>query len=288
MSRRHGSVPGKILQGLLILVLLLILAGAAGAVGKSGRDSLPDTGLGSYAADPEPMTVAECGRCHLYQFKTLKDEGGAHRFACTDCHEVFHAYNPRKNNFAELMPACGNCHSLPHGEKQTDCLSCHENPHAPRVRLSMQKLAGSCGDCHRQPAEQLQKFPSAHSGQACMDCHSQRHGRMPTCFECHEAHFPNQALDACLKCHPVHKPRETVFTADAAAATCAACHNEVFLKWSKTPSRHGQVNCTVCHTRHGYLPACTDCHKAPHPPQMLARFNNCLVCHADPHDPPIK
>jgi hypothetical protein len=270
------------------MLVLAVAATAAAVTEKAGRPNLPAAAPDPYAADPEPMTVAECGRCHRHQFKALKDEGGAHRFACTDCHEVFHAWNPRKNNFAELMPKCGNCHGLAHGEKQTDCLSCHADPHAPRARLSLHALAGNCGDCHRQPAEQLQEFPSAHSGQACQDCHSQRHGRIPTCFECHEAHFPKQALATCLACHPAHKPRETLFAADSDAATCAACHDAVFLKWSKTPSRHGQVNCTVCHGRHGSLPACTDCHQPPHSPQMTAKFKSCLGCHLDPHNLPVK
>lgn len=288
MSRRHSLVRGGLLLSSALFLLSLSGPGAVEAAAPSGRGSLPDALPGSYATDPEPMTTAECGRCHLHHFKALKNEGGGHRFNCTDCHEVFHAYNPRKDNFSELMPACSNCHSLPHGEKQTDCLACHVNPHAPKTQLSLQALAKNCADCHNQPAEQLKKFPSAHSGQACQDCHSQRHGRIPSCFECHQPHFPNQALAACQACHPVHKPRETVFAADSAAATCAACHNDVFLKWSKTPSRHGQVNCTACHSKHGLVPNCTECHKSPHPPQMLARFSTCLVCHVDPHDLPIK
>lgn len=289
MSRWLRPVSRSILPGLAILFFLFAAAVSAAAVTeKTGRSDLPVTAADPYAIEPEPMTVAECGRCHQHHFRTLKNEGGAHRFDCRQCHEVFHAYNPRKNNYAELMPACGNCHGLPHGDKQADCLACHANPHAPKTQLSLAVLAKSCTDCHRQPAEELKQFPSAHSGQACQDCHSQRHGRIPSCFECHQPHFPNQALSTCAGCHPVHKPREIVFAADSAAATCADCHSGAFGKWSKTPSRHGQVNCTACHSRHGFVPNCADCHQSPHPPQMTARFNDCLVCHMDPHDLPIK
>lgn len=289
MNRPARAVSRSIFRGLFLLTVLLAAAASAAAVPeKAGRSDLPAAAADPYAVEPEPMTVAECGRCHQHHFRTLKNEGGAHRFDCRQCHEVFHAYNPRKNNYAELMPVCGNCHGQPHGDKQVDCLACHENPHAPKTQLSLQVLAKSCADCHRQPAEELKQFPSAHTKQTCQDCHSQRHGRIPSCFECHTGHFPDQPLDACLACHPVHKPKETVFTADATAATCAACHDEAFAKWSKTPSRHGQVSCTTCHTRHGLVPDCTACHQKPHPAQMTARFDNCLVCHVDPHDLPIK
>lgn len=241
-----------------------------------------------YAADPAPMAVTECGRCHPGQFGNLREAGGAHRFDCRDCHEVFHAYNPRKNNYAELMPECAKCHSMPHGPQQTECLSCHENPHAPKRAPALTKLTGKCAQCHPKPAEQLRDFPSAHTKQGCEACHSQRHGRVPVCSECHKPHFQGQAEKGCRGCHPVHRPKEISLALDADARTCGACHGKVFSIWTDTKSKHGTVNCSVCHTKHGVKPACTDCHRPPHDPKMLAKFKGCLSCHLDAHNLPVK
>jgi predicted CXXCH cytochrome family protein len=241
-----------------------------------------------YAAQPQPMTVAECGRCHPIQFGSLREAGGGHRVDCRDCHQVFHAYNPRRGNYAEIMPRCEGCHDVPHGKEQRDCLSCHGNAHAPRQGLVMSKLIGVCGRCHEGPAQQLKQFPSAHSEQACQDCHSDRHGRIPECSECHEPHFQGQAMTGCTECHPVHNPRSPALPVDAAPQVCAACHKAVYENWSGTTSRHGKVACAVCHTQHGAVPACTDCHQPPHDPKMMARFNGCLGCHLDAHNLPTK
>ena len=277
----------------LIICFICVLGFASFANAETTEPAPQETAADNspqdlYAAQPKPMTVTECGRCHPNQFNNLRDHGGAHRFDCRDCHEIFHAYNPRRNNFAEIMPSCSQCHDAPHGATQTDCLNCHLNPHAPRTVFSMQRLDKSCADCHKEPAEQLQKFPSAHTQQTCQTCHSERHGRIPNCDECHSPHYEGQAQTACLACHPVHKPLQTNFTADADARTCAACHGDVFGTWSSTPSKHGTVNCTVCHTQHGKIPACTDCHTPPHDPKMMAKFKSCLGCHLDPHNLPIK
>ncbi|MDW7710817.1 MAG: hypothetical protein SCH98_10105 [Deferrisomatales bacterium] len=241
-----------------------------------------------YAVEPEPMTVAECGRCHPSQFRNLKESGGGHRFDCRDCHRIYHAYNPRRGNYADLMPPCSNCHSAPHGDEQGDCLSCHENPHAPRLALAMQKLAEVCGDCHKEPAEQFRSFPSAHSQQDCQTCHRDRHGRIPDCSECHGPHFEGQVGSTCAECHPAHKPLETALPVGADPKTCAACHDKVFIKWLNTQSRHGQVNCAVCHARHRLKPECTACHQPPHDPRFTAKFKSCLGCHLDVHNLPAK
>lgn len=278
-------------SGLALLAGAALLAALAGlSFSAESRPAPKAAGSGAdlYAVDPQPMTVAECGRCHTLHFGQLKKDGGRHRFDCRDCHQVFHAYNPRKANYAEIMPKCGECHGTPHGTKQVECLGCHVNPHAPVRAPAVAKLAGLCADCHVSPADQMKAAPSAHAKLACEVCHSERHGRVPVCSECHKPHFAAQAAPACLQCHPAHRPLETKFVADSDAKTCAACHDEVFQKWSKTPSRHGKVNCTTCHKAHRAVPQCTECHKAPHAANMMAKFSGCLGCHLDVHDPPTK
>jgi hypothetical protein len=241
-----------------------------------------------YDVEPEPLTVADCGRCHVTHFRQIRQDGGQHRFDCRECHEVFHAYNPIRGNFAELMPECAQCHTPPHGEKNNDCLACHENPHTPlRIPFS-DRLVSTCGECHQSPAAQLKQFPSAHSEQGCQTCHPQSHGKILNCFECHKPHFEKQPLTECVTCHQVHKPLQIALLPNSSTKTCGDCHSEVLEKWTRTPSRHGQVNCGECHTSHGSVPQCSSCHPSPHSEGMLAKFTSCLECHVDAHDLPVR
>jgi hypothetical protein len=275
---------------LCLLLLLALLLGACAVVAagdkSSGSDKRAEKGSGLYDTLPQPMTVAECGRCHLRHFTDLREEGGAHRFACQDCHQTFHAYNPRRNNYDELMPDCGLCHTPPHGDQLQGCLDCHQNPHAPLLLPSSQVLGSFCKDCHQPVSGALLAAPSAHTDLACADCHSQQHRRSPACAECHQPHLKDQPESACRQCHPVHQPLR-INMAVGDTATCGACHGEVYTRWSSTRSRHGQVTCSDCHTDHGYVPACTDCHSQPHEEKMLSKFPNCLTCHGDVHDMPV-
>ncbi len=250
----------------------------------------PTTGAALYEMEVTPLTPADCARCHTTQFQALKTSDSKHRFECQGCHEVFHAYNPTKNNWKQIMPQCSNCHQLPHGQKFTDCGSCHQNPHSP---LNIPYSGGAlvtkhCADCHGSPASQVKQFPSAHTEVGCTNCHHDKHGYVPSCFECHAPHYPEQPLEACTECHPVHKPLQIAFTATTGARTCDGCHSTVYSQWKNTPSKHGQVNCTVCHTEHGLIPQCNTCHGKPHSDNLLGKFPNCLTCHLNPHDLPVK
>jgi hypothetical protein len=273
-------------------LLLAVFLGACAAVAagdKASRESsAQELPADPYGVLPEPMTTVECGRCHLRHFTDLREEGGAHRFACQDCHQTFHAYNPRRNNYDELMPDCGQCHMpWPHGETMGNCLDCHQNPHAPLLLPSAQALGQVCRQCHPAEEDALRLEPSAHSEQACIDCHSQRHGQSPACAECHQPHLPNQPQSACLQCHPAHMPLHIELVGGEGTPTCAVCHEGVYDLWTKTASRHGEVSCALCHTRHRHLPACADCHSAPHDEKMLSKFPDCLTCHGDVHDMPV-
>lgn len=250
---------------------------------------LPQVNEGLYAVTPTALQPAECGQCHADQYANLKNSGGKHRFACQECHAVFHAYNPRKNNYAELMPLCSACHGQQHGPKQADCLNCHQNPHAPLRVPAMERLANACADCHNGPAKELQKFPSAHTEQGCQSCHHEKHGYIPNCAECHDGHYADQPLADCMTCHVrVHAPLQIGFPGTAKVQTCSACHDDVYGKWQKTPSKHGQVSCVTCHQQHGKIPDCRECHNEPHNKKQLEMFPKCLSCHLDVHDLPVK
>ncbi|MFA7060721.1 MAG: hypothetical protein WC156_07880 [Pedobacter sp.] len=241
-----------------------------------------------YAVDPKPLSNVECGQCHTKIYINLKTDGGRHKFQCQECHRVLHAYSPVKKNWQELMPRCNDCHILPHGEKFPDCSSCHGDPHAATKITETEILTNSCVICHGKQFDELQKFPSAHTKLSCRDCHT-THGFLPNCNACHKSHYEGEDFATCAtECHPVHMPLEINYKKDANARICWACHGKIHAVWQKSPSNHAHVNCADCHSKHGYIPACSECHAMPHSKQLLERFPNCLTCHLDPHDPPVK
>lgn len=280
----------KPIQGLLsaLVVAGLVLIGPVAADAASDGSPGEGSAVGLYAAEPAPLTPVECGQCHPQHFRGLKDEGGRHQFECQNCHQVFHAFNPLKGNYADLMPRCSACHDQLHGTKHVRCLTCHTDPHAPLRAPAFAQVKDACADCHAGPAKQLKDQPSKHTQQACALCHHDSHGYIPSCFECHQPHFPQQPLSACAECHPVHQPKQISFTPATEAVICRDCHGEVFHKWQGSPSKHAQVNCTSCHTQHAKIPGCGECHQSPHPEAQLRMFPNCLDCHLDVHDLPVK
>lgn len=242
-----------------------------------------------YAADPVPMTPSQCGQCHTSHFKTVRTDGGKHQFECQKCHQVFHAYSPKKANYDALMPKCDSCHNQPHGKTMTDCGTCHTNAHAPKKVVMGQRLLNNCTECHGGPKQQLAQFPSKHTKVSCQKCHTS-HGYIPNCSACHKPHYPNQPAASCLKCHPVHKPTQISWDATTATTeTCNACHSKVVSKLKGSKSRHSKVGCVECHKdKHKFKPNCQMCHPAAHKPEFLKRFPKCLTCHIDAHDPPAK
>ncbi|MEJ2200485.1 MAG: hypothetical protein P8X63_05675 [Desulfuromonadaceae bacterium] len=251
-------------------------------------EPVPAVPKNPYEATLAPLTVADCGRCHSSYFNMIKKEGGRHQFDCRDCHQKFHAYNPQRGNWADIMPKCASCHTLPHGSKQTQCLACHANPHTPNNVLVSDLLNNNCADCHASPVSQLQQFPSKHTQVACSDCHTS-HGYIPSCFMCHEPHYEQQPVASCLPCHPVHQPLQIVFQQGMELKTCSGCHASVYGVWSGSHSKHAQVSCMDCHKQHAQIPSCSECHGAsPHNASLHEKFPNCLTCHLDPHDPPVK
>jgi hypothetical protein len=286
MKRRHIFTPKGTAFIVALLLSLATAALAAGAKKIATVEIPPAPEL--YAAEPQPLTVTQCGQCHPGVFKSLKNDGARHRFGCQNCHTTFHAYNPKKGGWEALMPKCGSCHAEPHGKQITDCANCHTNPHSPKKVAMEARLVNACGDCHTSPKEQLAAFPSKHSKLGCTRCHTS-HGFKPTCFTCHKPHHEGQEIATCTKCHQVHKPKVVTYAKDAPAVTCGSCHGKIYAKWQKTASKHGKVNCATCHhDKHGYVPKCTECHGLPHKKSIHEHFPNCLSCHLDVHDLPAK
>jgi hypothetical protein len=242
-----------------------------------------------YAIEIAPLTLADCGRCHFSIFELIKNEGGKHKIDCVQCHTKYHAYNPIRQNWQEIMPKCQTCHGLIHGEKFSTCLACHSNPHAPKTQMAMtSEFAKVCGDCHSNVAQELQMNLSKHTQVACSLCHHQKHGYIPSCMECHKPHTAEQTVKECLSCHPVHMPLKISYTDSVKNEVCGACHGQVYNKIKATASKHGQVACAKCHSKHKYIPKCEECHGKPHGDVVLKKFPNCLQCHVDVHDLPSK
>ncbi len=277
----------RVIAGMVALFVALTGAAFAAQEGKKIATVTIPPAPELYGTEPQPLTVTQCAQCHTSVFRSLKNDGGKHRFDCQKCHATFHAFNPKKGGWDEIMPKCSTCHADPHGAKIVDCANCHANPHAPKKVAMTARLTNACGDCHAEPRDQVVKFPSKHSKVACQKCHTS-HGYKPVCSACHKPHFQGQEASTCIKCHPVHKPREITYANDTPAVTCGACHGKVYAKWQKTPSLHAKVNCATCHhSRHRYVPQCTECHPTPHKKEILAKFPKCLGCHLDVHDLPV-
>ena len=288
MGSRHflGLKKGLLPFCIQLAVLMLATQVFAASGGKIATVTIPPTPE-IYAAEPQPLTVNQCGQCHPGAFGNLKNDGGKHRFDCRKCHTAFHAYNPKKGGWDAIMPKCASCHAEPHGKTVTDCAGCHTNPHAPRKVAMEARLLNACGECHAGPKEQLVKFPSKHSKLSCQTCHTS-HGYKPSCFTCHKPHHEGQALATCNKCHQVHKPLQIYYEKDSPAVTCGSCHSRVYTKWQSTPSKHRKVNCATCHhTKHRLVPNCSECHGTPHKKEIHDRFPKCLSCHLDVHDLPV-
>lgn len=284
------------------LGVLLTGCGPAGTTGapessakQKGEADTPASAI--YAMKIEPLTPVECGRCHNYQFKWLQDKGGKHQLDCTACHVQFHTYNPRKGNWDEIMPKCQDCHDLPHGKDIIACMECHQQPHAPKViqfaRLEEpvpgQEGVVVCAVCHKNEGTEFAKFPSIHNTELnCQGCHAEVHGTIPSCLDCHKPHVEKQEYGECLLCHSPHSASNIrQYPEDVPNTACSACHNTVYNNLQANVTKHSSLQCATCHSSHGKIPTCQDCHGEPHGEGLLKRFGSCLDCHVDPHNLPV-
>lgn len=243
-----------------------------------------------YDKEIEALTTIECGQCHYSIFQALKKSGGLHRIDCVRCHREYHVYNPRKQNYDEIMPECIWCHQSPaggpfHGDEESlpPCLNCHADPHKP-LMIPMGELYSTCAACHAEQGQEVKDYPSMHTEVPCADCHAEKHGYIPGCDMCHESHSPAVEMSSadCMSCHPVHKPTQIAYEADTDSLICAGCHGGVYQMLQDNVTAHTSVPCAECHPSHGEALSCADCHGQPHPASMNA--TNCGECHGIAHD----
>ena len=59
---------------------------------------------------------------------------------------------------------------------------------------------------------------------------------------------------------------------------CVTCHTQQIAKLKQVKSKHSALACSYCHSVHGKIPLCTQCHR-PHSSEMVA--GDCKKCHQD-------
>jgi predicted CXXCH cytochrome family protein len=238
-----------------------------------------------YEITPKPLNFEECIRCHYPHFTMLKEKGGKHQRECTFCHTTFHAYNPKKQNWDEIMPKCQNCHGLKHGEKFPICLTCHKNPHMIKEKIKVtEEFSPLCGQCHSRINDEINQNQSKHTSLGCAFCHSNEHGYKPQCFDCHKGHIEGQTYKDCLSCHKPHSPLKIpAFAANTPQEICASCHAKPYEKLNIAGGKHKSVGCVKCHTAHKFIPDCRTCHGQPHNEALHKKYPKCTECHVDVH-----
>lgn len=138
--------------------------------------------------------------------------------------------------------------------------------------------AGDCVKCHEEIVLTLQRKGEAHR-QLCLDCH-QGHPPadmeiVPSCSRCHQD-GPHFTLPGCLTCHTdPHQPLEISFSRDI-TGPCLDCHAEQSEQLLANPSIHSKLACSACHTFHGQIQPCQNCH-LPHADTMGG--DSCKGCH---------
>ena len=260
---------------------------AALASGTASREKSP------YEMNIEPLTTAECGQCHFSIFQAIKTEGGKHQIDCVRCHTEYHVYNPRKQNYDQIMPKCASCHLNEKGEpfhgthpSVTPCLNCHADPHKPLL-IPASEVEPACAFCHMKEGGEIKNYPSKHTTEvACSDCHAEKHGYIPDCDACHESHSPEAELASndCMACHPVHKPTQITYGEKTTRSIiCAGCHGNAYNLLQKKETKHTAVKCSECHPAHKEIPPCSRCHGEPHPKSMMIDVSQCGECHGIAH-----
>ena len=228
------------------------------------------------------LSNSDCKKCHTAATKGILENGGLHKTAvtCQDCHE---GHPPE---IKEIIPSCNQCHEgKPHYELE-GCLSCHSNPHTPKIITLAENLTDACLTCHAEQKPQLVEFESAHSQLDCTSCHQDTHGKIPSCMDCHAGgHSPEMVQADCGNCHQAHKPLKVTYSDDLASKQCGSCHDMAFTQLMASPTKHRDVSCVTCHkTEHKMVPKCQDCHGEPHPASITAKFKSCGDCHNIAHD----
>jgi predicted CXXCH cytochrome family protein len=225
---------------------------------------------------------ADCAKCHARQAADIDAKGMAHKtqIGCQDCHVGHPPEVPKE----KMIPACSNCHTGKPHFQLAKCLSCHRNPHTPKVITFGKDVTDPCLTCHSQQIAKLKSNPSKHSKLNCSFCHDV-HGKIPQCVQCHKSQSADIGAGDCKKCHQAHMPLAVTYADDTPNKFCAACHSRVNSVLTASKSKHSKALCVSCHQKkHRAVPNCSDCHGKQHPAAIMAKFPVCGTCHNTAHD----
>jgi len=143
-----------------------------------------------------------------------------------------------------------------------------------------------CARCHESVFNTIRDRGGLHR-QECRTCHETFHTyrpgnrwqqAVPQCESCHgETHGAN--FKDCLSCHGnPHAPIAGLVNMTVLAKNCANCHTDQAAELQQYPSAHSEEQCDSCHhSRHGYVPKCTECHDEPH--TAFVDNSGCTGCH---------
>lgn len=238
-----------------------------------------------YAAELQPLSTEECGRCHLSIYNLIRNEGTKHQIDCTRCHKQYHIYRPEKVSYEDILPQCETCHGQPHGAAFAECFDCHVDAHAPTKIPSPSSMEEECSTCHPKVGKEITAHMSAHTDLDCSSCHHSKHGYIPECMECHDPHTGKMTQADCLACHPPHRPMHIICPDLTSQETCAACHDEAYDLLKVSGTKHTALLCTKCHPgEHKSILQCEDCHGKPHGEAIMKKFETCGGCHGVAHD----
>ena len=157
----------------------------------------------------------------------------------------------------------------------------------PIGNASSETLSDSdCIKCHKKEVTFISSAGGKHQLVGCLDCHKGHYPMIakekmkPSCSECHSGK-DHYTLPNCLGCHQnPHTPLNIVLTGNL-KKECATCHANVLEEIDTFKSKHTNLACNDCHSKHGEKPECLNCH-TPHLEGQ--KHKDCLSCHK-PHSP---
>ena len=147
-----------------------------------------------------------------------------------------------------------------------------------------------CSQCHIGVFRLLKADGARHQKQ-CVFCHEEYHtyapGKveykesLPLCQSCHgQPHGSGPEVTACSNCHSnAHSP---LILPDIKDDKCEKCHAGPPKELRDNQTLHTDVVCSDCHTTHGHIPSCYDCHSeaAGYPYHLMGvEQSTCLGCH---------
>ena len=147
-----------------------------------------------------------------------------------------------------------------------------------------------CAKCHVAVFNRLKTMGTRHQKE-CTFCHEVFHtyapgkveyeDAIPKCQNCHGyPHGEREEVMTCKRCHSnAHSPLKLP---ELTADKCQLCHPEKPEALKNFPSKHTELECTDCHTSHGLIPSCFNCHsdEGGEPYHLTdVEPSVCLSCH---------